>query len=135
VQIFRAIKEGYDVRGLYYWTLMDNFEWNCGYLMKFGVYHWSADDPKGKNRTLKPGGRLLAQIYKSIPTPMEELKKHCQVYTHTAGLSIFQSLVCYACCLHLFASSACVICLCHDLQVQYDATAKLAQFETCLLCR
>jgi hypothetical protein len=103
VQIFRAIKEGYDVRGLYYWTLMDNFEWNCGYLMKFGVYHWSADDPKGKNRTLKPGGRLLAQIYKSIPTPMEELKKHCQVYTHTVGLSIFGLLcmlspsVCFQC--------------------------------------
>jgi hypothetical protein len=27
VQILRAMAEGVDVRGLYYWTLLDNFEW------------------------------------------------------------------------------------------------------------
>lgn len=79
MQIFKAIKDGYDVRGLYYWTLMDNFEWNCGYLMKFGLYHWAEKGPEHKNRTLKPGGRLLAQIYQSIPTSLVELRKHCQV--------------------------------------------------------
>ena len=79
VQIFKAIKDGIDVRGMYYWTLMDNFEWNCGYLMKFGVYYWDEKHPEHKNRTLKPGGRLLAQIYKSIPTPLAELKQYCQV--------------------------------------------------------
>ena len=36
--MMRAIRDGYDVRGVYYWTLMDNFEWNAGYLMKFGIY-------------------------------------------------------------------------------------------------
>jgi len=36
---FRA--EGVDVRGIYYWTIVDNFEWNAGYSIKFGLYEWS----------------------------------------------------------------------------------------------
>ncbi len=28
--MLRAVKEGADVRGFYYWTLNDNFEWNVG---------------------------------------------------------------------------------------------------------
>lgn len=35
--IERAKSEGYDVRGYYLWSLMDNFEWNAGYYMKFGI--------------------------------------------------------------------------------------------------
>jgi hypothetical protein len=37
-QIMKAVSEGYDVRGIYYWTLMDNFEWAAGYNMRFGLY-------------------------------------------------------------------------------------------------
>ena len=34
------MRDGYDVRGYMYWTLIDNFEWNFAWLLKFGIYEW-----------------------------------------------------------------------------------------------
>lgn len=33
-QVLRALADGIDVRGFFYWTLMDNFEWSQGFNMK-----------------------------------------------------------------------------------------------------
>jgi hypothetical protein len=33
-QVARAVADGHDVRGFYYWTLCDNYEWHLGYNMK-----------------------------------------------------------------------------------------------------
>ena len=35
--IEKAIDEGFDIRGYYLWSLMDNFEWGGGSRMKFGI--------------------------------------------------------------------------------------------------
>jgi len=54
-----AIKDGADVRGFYYWTLMDNFEWAFGNSMKFGLYEVN---PETMERRLRNGSKAFVEI-------------------------------------------------------------------------
>ncbi len=57
--VSKAMKEGYDIDGYFYWSLMDNFEWAEGYDMKFGLY---ALDTLSQKRTLRKGALTLKNI-------------------------------------------------------------------------
>jgi len=59
--LHRAMGRGVDVRGFFYWSLMDNFEWQFGYTKKFGLVHVNFDDGQF-TRTMKPLGQLYRQI-------------------------------------------------------------------------
>jgi beta-glucosidase len=37
--VARAVADGVDVRRYYAWSLLDNFEWEHGYDMRFGIVH------------------------------------------------------------------------------------------------
>jgi beta-glucosidase len=56
-----AIQRGVDVRGFFYWSLLDNFEWQFGYAKKFGLIAVDFADP-ALPRTLKPLGRVYQKI-------------------------------------------------------------------------
>jgi beta-glucosidase len=53
----RAMARGIDLRGYFYWTFMDNYEWNHGMAWKMGLYGMDGSDPN-KTRTLRPAGEL-----------------------------------------------------------------------------
>ena len=55
----KAMKEKIDIRGYFYWSLMDNFEWAEGYDMKFGLYEV---DFKTQKRTLRDGSKSFINI-------------------------------------------------------------------------
>ncbi|WP_221584981.1 GH1 family beta-glucosidase [Microbacterium sp. G2-8] len=54
-----AIDQGVDVRGYFYWSLLDNFEWAWGYDKRFGIVHV---DYETQTRTVKRSGAEYAGI-------------------------------------------------------------------------
>ena len=57
--VVRCMKDGIDVRGYFYWSLMDNFEWLFGYGPQFGLV---AVDRRTKMRRPKPSAEWLGAI-------------------------------------------------------------------------
>jgi len=55
--VARAAALGVDVRGYFYWSLLDNFEWDSGYAKRFGLVHVDYD-------TLKRSPKRSAQGYR-----------------------------------------------------------------------
>ena len=49
-QAARAIADGYDLRGYFVWSLLDNYEWSAGFSQRFGIVHV---DPHTLERTPK----------------------------------------------------------------------------------
>ena len=58
----KAIADGFDVRGYYYWSLLDNFEWAKGFNKRFGLYKVNFNTQK---RTLYEGSKKYAEIIKA----------------------------------------------------------------------
>lgn len=63
--VAQAKADGVDVRGYFYWSLMDNYEWDSGYSKRFGMVHVDYDT---QARTLKDSAlwyRDIAQAQRS----------------------------------------------------------------------
>lgn len=60
--LHKALSEGVDVRGYFYWSLLDNFEWTEGFAPKFGLY---AVDRKTMARSPRPSTTVYAEICKN----------------------------------------------------------------------
>jgi beta-glucosidase len=63
--IGRAVRDGYDVRGYFAWSLADNYEWHYGYKALFGLAHMNPDT---LDRVFKPSATKFAGIIRGNPT-------------------------------------------------------------------
>ncbi len=62
----RAIRDGVNLRGVFFWTLTDNFEWSEGWGLRFGFY--ALDEHTGERR-LRPSGALFAALARANAIP------------------------------------------------------------------
>ena len=61
-EVYRAIKNKYNVTGYFYWSFLDNFEWADGYSMKFVIVDV---DLKSLKRTPKKSFYYYKDIVKN----------------------------------------------------------------------
>jgi len=71
--VYRAITEGVPVKGVYFWSLVDNFEWAEGFSARFGLI--GLDLETGK-RTLKSSGQLYGEICRNGAITMEMIERY-----------------------------------------------------------
>ncbi len=64
--VHQAIEDGIDVRGYYWWSTWDNFEWHLGPTRRFGLY---ACDLATKDRQPRPSARIYSSLAHSRVIP------------------------------------------------------------------
>jgi len=72
-ELYTALTDGIDIRGYFHWTLTDNFEWNDGWRLRFGLVEL---DPATQRRTMRESGRLFATIAKQNRISGELVKRY-----------------------------------------------------------
>ncbi|MEJ0055393.1 MAG: family 1 glycosylhydrolase [Bacteroidota bacterium] len=67
--VHKAINDGIDIRGYYWWSTWDNFEWHLGPDKKFGLYEC---DLTTKERTARPSAAIYSALAHSKEIPDKE---------------------------------------------------------------
>ncbi|GBD29519.1 Beta-glucosidase A [bacterium HR32] len=68
--VARALSDGVPVLGYYHWSLVDNFEWQDGWNLRFGLFGL---DPDTQRRWARPSARVYARICAARGLPAEFL--------------------------------------------------------------
>ena len=69
--IGHALREGYDIRGYFSWSLADNYEWHYGYKATFGL---AKMNPQSLDRDLKPSAFFYRDIIQKAKTTSDVMK-------------------------------------------------------------
>lgn len=70
-EVARAIKTGVNVRGFFYWSLLDNFEWHLGFEPRFGLVEV---DFKTQTRHIRPSALVYTDIIQHNGIPHSLLR-------------------------------------------------------------
>lgn len=70
-EVYRAIQSGIDVRGFFYWSLIDNFEWHRGFKPRFGLVEI---DYKTLERHIRPSALVYSDIIQHNGIPHSLLR-------------------------------------------------------------
>lgn len=73
--LHRAIDEGANVRGYLYWSLIDNYEWNAGTTLPYGLYAVDPTDPM-KRRVPRSTAALLARVAGARAVPSDLVARY-----------------------------------------------------------
>jgi len=68
-----ALDQGIDLRGYFHWSLVDNFEWDNGWSMRFGLI---ALDEKTQQRTPRPSATFYSAIAHANALTDEMVKQY-----------------------------------------------------------
>jgi beta-glucosidase len=68
--LHQALQDGIDIRGYFWWSTWDNFEWHLGPSKKFGLYEC---DFETKERRPRPSAEIFRKLahYKMIEELIE----------------------------------------------------------------
>ena len=73
-QMWRAVNFNWPIKGYFHWSLVDNFEWERGWTMRFGLWGLDVDTQK---RIRRPSVDLYAAICKENGLSSEMVRKYC----------------------------------------------------------
>jgi beta-glucosidase len=73
IETGKALRQGLDIRGYFHWSLVDNFEWERGWMHRFGLY---ALDTGTQARTPRPSARMYSEICKARAITPEILSRY-----------------------------------------------------------
>jgi len=71
--LHRAIRDGHDIRGYFYWSFMDNFEWDKGFAPRFGLVEINY---KNFQRNPRKSAHVYGEISKTKEIKDEILEKY-----------------------------------------------------------
>jgi beta-glucosidase len=67
-----VMQRGYDVRGYFHWSIVDNFEWSEGWTLRFGLYEL---DPRTQERKARPSAAIYRDIVQQNGVDDEQLSR------------------------------------------------------------
>lgn len=78
-QVWRAVDFNFPVKGYFHWTLVDNFEWERGWVQRYGLWEL---DPDTQARRKRPSADFYAEICRANALSAEMVARYAPGVFH-----------------------------------------------------